>query len=169
MRMSDRLEKHVPPGIPVKRELAFFLSGLGAAFAFSLFFFPTRYAAARQKLYTRIGDKAVLLEDRQITDFAELFEHSLTGFLILGLCLLFVVVYHYAYYRMGSMSIYLMKRLPRPWERHKRAWTLPLWGLLICLLAALLTLALYFAIYMLATPKPCLASDGWQQLWGILS
>jgi uncharacterized membrane protein YqhA len=90
------------------------------------------------------------------------------GFLILALCMLALIVYHYAYHYQGSKSIYLMKRLPNRWEMHRRCITLPLLAALICLIAAIAFLLIYFGIYMVFTPKECLTLGQWQKIWSVL-
>jgi len=50
-------------------------------------------------------------------------------------------------------------------ELHKRAWTLPLLGIGITLLAAFLVMLLYFWIYLLVTPQECIAPGQWQRIW----
>jgi hypothetical protein len=63
------------------------------------------------------------------------------------------------------MSIYLMKRLPDPSERHRRALMLPLLAIAATVVLAILLRLIYFAVYLLATPKTCLPDEVWQQLW----
>ena len=100
----------------------------------------------------------------------KIYRHKMSGvyriLLVVAVVLVLgFIVYHYLYYRQGSKSIYLMKRLPSKHELHKRAIALPMLAILGCLVAALIVMLLYFAIYMLATPKQCLLPNQWQKLW----
>lgn len=161
---TDFLKKLVPPGMEYKPELKFYITGLVCAGLFS-FSFLIRYIDARYALYNHEGYKSVLIDGVKIADFRELLGIALAGFAFVAVCMLGFIVYHYLYYRQGSKSIYLMKRLPDKFELHKRAIALPLLAILGCLVAALILMLLYFALYMLATPKQCLLPNQWQKLW----
>ena len=160
----DFLKKLVPPGMEYKPELRFYITGLICAGLYSLSFF-IRYFDARYELYEHYDYKSVLIDGAKIADFSSLLGYALVGFAFLAVCMLGFIVYHYLYYRQGSKSIYLMKRLPSKLELHKRAIALPLLAILGCLVAALIVMLLYFAVYMLATPKQCLLPNQWQKLW----
>ena len=59
------------------------------------------------------------------------------GYLAL-LCLLFVPR-NYSYFRIGSKSFYIMRRVRNPWELHIRCWAVPLLGVAVVLGFAVFT------------------------------
>ena len=101
-------------------------------------------------------------------DFVTLLGHYLIGFLLVALCMLAIVAYHYLYHRQGSKSIYTMRRLPDGMVLHRRCWTLPVLMALASLLAAFVLLMIYYAIYMFVTPDACLTPGQWQKLWSVI-
>lgn len=76
------------------------------------------------------------------------------------------VASNYRFCRSGSRSDYTMRRLPDPWEYHRRCWALPLLSCVLYLLAFAALYAISFSIYHFATPKALLAPTLWQQFWG---
>lgn len=163
---TDFLKRNSPPGMSMKQELGFFLTGMIASLLDS-FRFLLRYSFESQNLYEVIDRKRVLIKGAIMPDFITLLDRSLIGFGLVALCMIGFIIYHYAYYRQGSKSIYLMKRLPKRSELHRRALTVPLLAMLTSALTAFILLLLYFAIYMLATPAECLTPDQWQKIWRI--
>lgn len=163
-RFMKFMDDFAPPGIGTDKELGGFISGLVVAWFFSFSFFK-KYAEARALLYHIQGTKRVLIEGAVMTDFSVILGDSLQSFEFFGVLLLSVVIWHYLYYRQGSKSIYLMKRLPSRWEIQKRAWTLPLLAVVATLAAAFVVMLFYYWIYMVATPKQCIAPGQWQNIW----
>ncbi|MGN1002239.1 MAG: hypothetical protein ACI4PC_05660 [Oscillospiraceae bacterium] len=166
MKKPD-LERLAPPGMSLKQEKGFFWGGLAGAWLCSLSFLA-RYLDARGELYFYVGTQRRLDPNAVMPDFAVLFDGSLLGFALVAACMLFFIVFHYAYYRQGSKSVYLMRRLPQRWEMHKRSLTLPLLAVCLYALAALLVLLAYLAVYLLFTPDECLTPHQWQKIWSVL-
>lgn len=160
----DFLDEFAPPGIGTDKELRGLIGGLMGAWVLSLRFFKN-YREARALLYHIQNGKRVLIEGAVVTDFSVVLGDSLICFKVFCVFLLGVVLWHYLYYRQGSKSIYVMKRLPNRWEIHKRAWTLPLLAIVVTLAAAFVVLLLYYWIYMVATPEQCIAPGQWQKIW----
>lgn len=77
---------------------------------------------------------------------------TLVGFAVAGLCMLLLALWHYRSYRQGSMSIYLMRRLPEGGLLHRQCWTLPLLGLALYGLTALCLTGICYLIYRLGMP-----------------
>ena len=163
-RFMKFLDDFAPPGIGTDRELRGFTGGLAAACALSFGFFKN-YKEARDLLYHWVGNRRVLIEGAVMTDFSALLGDSLISFQVVAVFFLSVVVWHYLYYCQGSKSIYLMKRLPNRWEIHKRAWTLPLLAVVATVAAAFVVMLFYYWIYIVATPKQCIAPGQWQNIW----
>ena len=138
----DFLKKLVPPGMEYKPEFRFYITGLVFSGLYSLSFF-IRYFDARYALYDHYDYKSVLIDGVKIADFSSILGSALVGFGLLAVCMLGFIVYHYLYYRQGSKSIYLMKRLPSKIEIHKRAIALPLLAILGCLVMALTIMLIY--------------------------
>jgi hypothetical protein len=165
--MKLNLTRYAPPGINLSQEKRFFVTGMVCATLYS-FGFLFRYNNARSNLYRWQAGKRVLIPNIIIEDFAVLLDKALMGFLVLGLCMLALIAYHYAYYHQGSKSIYLMRRLPNGSHLHRQCLTLPIAALGICLISAVLLLFLYYFIYMVFTPDSCLAAGQWQNIWKIV-
>jgi len=163
-RFYKFMEGLTPPGIDVGKELRAFFGGLAGAWILSLRFFQI-FSIAIARLYHDPKIKKILIEGAVMTDFSVILDDCLISFNVLGVYFLGVVVWRYLYYRQGSKSIYLMKRLPDRWEIHKRAWILPLLAVAATLAAAFVVMLLYFGFYMLATPKQCIAPGQWQKIW----
>ncbi len=167
MNLEQKLARLVPPGVSIMQELGWFAGGGVAALLYSFGFF-IQYVRGYDSLFSWEGTTRVLDTSKMMPDFVQVLGGSLSGFLILALCATAMVAYHYAYHYQGSKSIYLMKRLPSRWELPRRCITLPLLAVLACLGAALILILTYFAIYMVVTPRACLAPDQWQKLWSVL-
>lgn len=166
MKKPD-LARWAPPGLNLKPEKQFFVIGILCAVLYSFVFF-IRYTGALSNLYGYEFGRRVLLPGAVMPDLYVLLENCWAGFAVLAACMLALIVYHYAYHRQGSKSIYLMRRLPNRWELHRRCLTLPLAAVLVCLLTALSLLLLFYGIYAAFTPKECLTPHQWQKLWSVI-
>lgn len=166
--MKLDLSRFAPPGWDLRREKQIFGFGMVLAAFVGLVYFLCCFCSALDQLYGRNGAERTLRPDAVMPDFVNVLGGALLGFAILALCLAAFIPLHYAYHHQGSKSIYLMRRLPDRWERHRRCWTLPLLALAACLLAAFVLLLIDFAIYMLATPKVCLTPHQWQKIWRVI-
>ncbi len=144
-----------PPQADVGHEGLIFAIGAALAALYSTIFLD-RYFNARSDLYQWIGDKKVLVEGLVMPEFSVLRVGVLNGFALLALSMLAAVLWHYMSYRVGSMSIYVMRRLPDQRVIHRQCWTLPILGAVLSGLAALLMLGIYYLVYLYATPAGCL-------------
>lgn len=163
--MSDLMKRLSPPGLDLTPEWRTFLIGNIGSVLISLFAFCDRYLDARRRLYTYVNEERVLIDGATMAPFFSLLSEHFLLFLLVALLLLGYVIYHYAYYRQGSMSLYLMRRLPNRWERHKRALTLPCLAALATLVIAAAAIQLDFIIYIIATPKACLPYPALREIW----
>jgi hypothetical protein len=155
MRMKRDWERLAPPGIGEEAEIKWILSGMALSLLYSLRFLLA-YFSAREALFEWVGRDKLLIPGAMMPDFAQLLDGSLIGFGILMLCMVPLAVYHYAYHFQGSRSVYLMRRLPRRSELHRRCLALPALAALACALAAAALLLAYFGLYRAATPQVCL-------------
>ena len=129
--------------------------GLGASLIYSGIFL-VRFADACGELYEYQGMEQVLIEGARMERFRVLLGNGLAGFAITALVMLLFSIYHYLYHFQDSKSIYLMRRLPRRWELHRRCLTLPVAAAVLSLAAAMVMQGFYFGIYLVFTPKGCL-------------
>ena len=167
MRQNKKfdLEKYAPPGVNIKQQIDFFITGNIISLIASLYFFVV-YFSKYQDLYEFDGESRVLIEGKMMPDFPLILDKFLAGFLIMAVCMMFYVIFYYVcYYQDGSKSIYLMKRLPQRYEIHKRAWTLPLIFTALCLAIGFLTAVFYLCFYLTVTPDECLQPNQWQKFW----
>ena len=129
--------KHTPPGFDWETERGLFIGALGIACFVSFFFF------------VNLSDAAHYALDRNSAPyFYEVLGKSFLCFPIAIAIMLGSIAMNYAHYHAGSKSIYLMRRLPDPWERHRRCITVPLWAAAITLAAAIVLFFVYYGIYM---------------------
>lgn len=168
--MRDKLknfaEHSIPPGAVVVFIPRYLIIGYIGSLIYSLTFWY-KYFDKYWELFLR-EDKLTVLSGEMMTDFGRLYDGSMYGFLFCALWCVAFVIHYYNYYRQGSKSIYLMKRLPKRLEMHRRALTLPILMCVVFLLMALITTLIYFGLYMLITPNECLLPNQWQNLWGYL-
>lgn len=161
---SQWIARQVPPGLDWWTEVKWAVSGLAVGALWSLVAFSYQFSNACRRLYEWVGGKYVLVESRTIAPFPELLVQTMAGLLLGMLLTIPLACYHYAYYYLGSRSIYVMRRLPNRWELWRRCLTVPALLAVICLGAIELLTILYFLIFLLITPDSCLPQEPWQQL-----
>ena len=137
------------------REQGFYMLGIIASLTYSLGYFGLYWDAYR-RLFQKVGNVKVIRPERAMEPFWDLVGKHLIGYLIVALCLFVAVWMRYAYYRQGSRSDYLMRRLPDAQMYHRTCWVRPLVRMGLCGLAALVTLLVYFLVYVGMTPDVCL-------------
>jgi len=152
----SHLARYAPAGFPLSQEIKIYLTAFGISVLYS-FGFIIRYLNARAELFeiTITGQK-ILITGAKMPEMTALIHDAFLGFFLMILLAGAGIVYHYLFHKQGSKSIYLMRRLPNPFELHKRCITLPLLGIILSLLAALLLFLLYYGIYIIFTPSICL-------------
>lgn len=148
-------ERLVPLGLDAGQELRRVLLGLLAGLGTNLCFF-TAYGTARNNLYTYTGGHRRLRPGAVMEPFGDLVSWSLLGCWMAVAYMALLAWYYYAYHSRGSRSIYLMRRLRTPWELRRRCFSLPLLGVGLYALEALVLLVLDYAVYRLCTPAQCL-------------
>lgn len=165
-KIKEFIEHSVPPGANTAIIPRFMIIGYIISVLFS-FSFWHRYFDKYWELFIT-ENKVTVLSGVMMTDFSELYDGSMLAFAMFMLYSLVFAVHYYGYYRQGSKSIYLMKRLPSRLERHRRALTLPILMCVAFLVLAVITTLVYFGLYMLITPNECILPTQWQKLWGYL-
>ena len=156
--------RDLPPGLSLQKELNGLRLGLLATAGLSLFLFVTHYLSARSNLFSHPynSSKAMLIPGAMMVPLEELLQGVFLPFLLCLAILPIWIANHYCYYHQASKSIYLMRRLPDRTLLHRQCLTLPLLGLVLYLVSALLLFGLYVLIYRFATPAPCLPATIWR-------
>lgn len=162
--MREYFDKNLPPGMNPGEERKFVKIGLVLS-ALLGGLDLIQYFTELSNLYRYREGKRWLDESMTMPDFAEIFVRFPIGFSILAVCMLGFVVYHYVYYYRESKSIYLMRRLPNRFEIHRRAWTYPLWVILLCVVCTVVLFWLFFGLYLWITPNACLVPGQLWRLW----
>lgn len=162
------LALRLPPGIPVERERVNLLLGLLLAVVWAVLAYMWAYTTAISALYTIQGGERVLAPVARMADFGQLFRFVPAGYLLFAAWLVVKGFGFQTYHRQGSMSIYLMRRLPDPREYTRRCWSVPLAGIAVSLLLLVVTTVLCYLIYVKCTPASCLVSGQWTRFWSAL-
>ena len=152
--MTEKLKKLAPPGISLEQELGVYAFGLLISFMISLAYFIRLFDATSDYIIWSTTHGRMVNPDFTMPHFTYLVEGVFLGFFFVALCSLFVSVYHYTYYSSGgSHTLYLMHRLPDRWYLAKTCFTVPVLMALVSLAAAGVLTLLYYAVYLIATPK----------------
>ncbi len=150
--MKIDLQRYLPLGARASDEIAWLGLGLGGCALCSTGFL-VNFTKALDALYLHTLDEKVLRPDASMPPFSQLLGHLFwAGFALYLLFMVALVIYHYRLHRSGSKSIYLMKRIGRPWELHRRCWAFPLLGTVLGLLLLAMLLWGYHRLYLNTTP-----------------
>lgn len=163
--MNEFFKRNSPPGVDLKQEWKVFLIGNIGSVLISFFAFLDRYLDARRQLFTYAEGIRERIDGAIIAPFHTMINFYFVGFFFVICFMLGYIIYHYAYYRQDSMSIYLMKRLPNKRELHRRALTVPCIAALATVGVAIAAILFYYIIYFLATPKACLPYATLREIW----
>ena len=143
--------RYVPVDLDLRRhERPAVLGGLALSALWSLQI-PYRYheALTSTRNWVRMGyDPA----QTPLPLFSVLADGGFDLFLIFIPAILLLGLTHHQLHRHGSMSVYLMRRLPDRWEYLRRCWTVPLLGIAAAAALAALLAAMYSLIYIYCTP-----------------
>ena len=165
-KIKNFIEHSVPPGVQTSLIWKYMIFGCLGSLIYS-FGFWGRYFDSYWDLFVRVGNETVL-SGKMMPSFDSLYQSDMLGFKLCAVWCVAFVIHYYTYYRQGSKSVYLMKRLPSRLERHRRAFTIPCLMALGFLVLAALTVLVYFALYLIATPKECLLPADPHSIWRIL-
>ena len=156
----DRL---VPLGLDGRKTGYGICGAVFSSWVYSWTTFLVWYARERSSLFDLV--RKTLLPDRMMEDFYTIWDGTLFLFGLTAFCMLPLALWHYWYHFRESRSIYLMRRLPDRWDLWRRCLTLPLLGLTACLVLAVMNTLLFYAVYHVFTPEPCLAPGQWRLFW----
>ena len=162
-KLMPDLSGYVPPGMDWEYKVDRFFTWMSCAAIFALCAFMLQYMPAVFDLDWHIKDP-----NEVMADFYTLMDWVFVGYQLIAISMLFSARRNYAYHHQGSKSIYLMRRLPDPWERHRRCLGLPVMGIACCVLAVFVTVVFCYALYILGTPSECLTPHQWEKFWRLL-
>ncbi len=162
--MTNKIRKFIPVGIKSENEAWIFLSLISVGTARALLFFYN-YKIQYNNLFEFVYGEKILRPTTRIADFYEIINGCFDGFIVAFFAFICLTIYHYAYHYKDSKSIYTMKRLPRRSELHIRCLTVPLAGIIFCLILASCLLLIFYNFYITKTPPECLYPDQWERLW----
>lgn len=174
-KIANFVSHRVPPGFDWEKELSWMRVALICAVVFGSFLFLIRLGVNISNLYEQKWEPAanggyvsagiVLKEDAVMREVSVLLAQTRVGFALIGVLLVMMVVSHYRYYRQGSMSIYLMKRLPNGREYHRRNFSFVLILAAVSLAVMVVMSLTHYGMYLLFTPKGCLPSGHGLNFW----
>ena len=143
----------MPLGLSPSTEFTAFIVSYIVAVLYSMGDFFLYFDYCLGSLYAD-NSRTVLLSDPYVDmmPFGTIIENGYRGFEIIALGLLFLVWYHYRYHHQKSKSIYLMQRLPAKNALKKRCWSVPVAGILILVVTALILTGIYYMYYITMTP-----------------
>lgn len=164
-----------PPGVYWERELKWVWGGIIATISLTLTVFLVRCLITTGNLFETkwvIGPNGAyeaagygVKDGAMMMEVSELLDGNRIGFAMVAVLPVIFAINHYRYYRQGSMSVYLMKRLPDRWEYHRRNLMLPMILLMAVLVSMLLTELMCYGMYLLITPAGCLPAGQWTEFW----
>lgn len=168
-KLMPDLSGYVPPGMDWEYKVDRFCTWMSCAALFALCAFMLQYIDTLNDLYVYKGvNGRARIPGAVMADFYTLMDWVFVGYQLIAVSMLFSARRNYAYHHQGSKSIYLMRRLPDRWERHRRCLGLPVMGIACCVLAVFVTVVLCYAWYILGTPSECLTPHQWEKFWRLL-
>ena len=147
----------IPPDMELGRQSTAAILAGTVATLYAIVLYANAYGNALSDLYEWVGGKRILLRGAMMPYFSELLDGAFRGFLVAAAVPVALAALNYLSYRSGgSMSIYLMKRLPDRGLLHRQCLTLPLLVGLCYLLLAVILLGSFYLVYRYNTPAACL-------------
>lgn len=148
--MKIEWERFFPPGFDWRAERAVFAGCLSFGCVWAILGYSVR-------LWD--GLSALERDNVLMPTFGEVLGSALMWFPVIVCLMLASIILHYAYHHSGSKSVYLMRRLPDRWERHRRAILAPLVSALITAALGAVLFFVFYGIYMAAVPAEVLLPD----------
>ena len=152
--MKKFLLDHTPLGVASVKEGVWCFVGLIVSIAYSLLFFVRLYSTANfLEEVMRSGMAEDIIGPHYTAHFPEeILGFALSGFFVVFICMVGMILYHYSYHWYGSKSIYLMRRLPDQMELHRRCLTLPVLTMVLSVVLAFVLYCVYYRIYRVVIP-----------------
>lgn len=155
-----KIDHMTPPGFEWKPVVNWSVVGMAVCSLISTFGFLSRYGHGWRSLLVKYGVtdyKKVIAEGATLPAFSGMMESIMVPFVYLMVIILLLMILHYLYFYHESKSIYLMKRLPKRRELHRRSLALPLMLIGTCVVTVMLLTMIYFGLYHLFVPARCIA------------
>jgi len=173
-----KIDHMTPPGFEWKPVVNWSVVGMAVCSLISTFGFVSRYGHGwRSLLVNEMVDRSVgpywtgkrweyraasvyekrIAEGATLPSFSGMMESIMVPFVYLMVIILLLMILHYLYFYHESKSIYLMKRLPKRRELHRRSLALPLMLIGTCVVTVMLLTMIYFGLYHLFVPARCIA------------
>lgn len=151
-----KAEHLAPPGANVERLRNVLVAALILCSLAMFIQFIATWNVACQNLYGWVGTEMKRLPGAKLPTFLYLIRGTYQWFAAVVIAAVFVVIDNYTCYYRESRSIYVMKRLPKWSEIHKRAWSLPLFACITAGVVIVLTTLLCMLVYRFCSPEDCL-------------
>ena len=166
-RYEKFVTDHLPIGYSREHESNILALTITAAMIISTVSFLISYVPARADLFkTAYNGSRYMISGAIMEDFVDVLGSIPSIFLTFALiCLIAQTYSHYAHHKNGSNAIYTMKRLADERELARRCVTLPLIEAAIILVSAVVMIAVFYIIYMLATPDECIRAGQLAIAW----
>jgi hypothetical protein len=165
--LIHRLERYSPPGYDVRTEISYF-SGIFFVILFLIFIFYQRFQEAFELLFGYEDGIKVLLPNVLMPTFKSLDEISFSEFLFVSLFGFRLIRYRYRYFNVETKSGYVMLRLPRRFEYHKRCWVIPVAWMTLSYLLFFLIKVLSFIYYKNMVPLSAWPPGQSMNLWSVI-
>ena len=166
-KLIHRLERYSPPGYDVRTEISYF-AALFSVTLFLIFIFYQRFQEAYELLFGYEDGIKVLLPNVLMPTFKSLDEISFSEFLFVALSGFRLIRYRYRYFNVETKSGYVMLRLPRRFEYHKRCWAVPLAWMVLSYLLFLIVKGLCFVYYKNMVPLSAWPPGQSMNLWSVI-
>lgn len=165
--MMIDMKKYAPPGLEVNSWKQYTGIGIFGCGVLSFYSFVSGLIHARARLFDQVTGE--LTGNFGGWDFSLVLGDAMLLFWFAAAGMAAFLIRYYFYFFEGSKSIYTMARLKSAWELHIRCWTLPVLGAGTLVLCRVVLIAVYFLVFLLATPKGVPLPGFYQLLGGLLS
>lgn len=161
----DKTYRILPPGYDRKKELTNALIYVAVASTAFVLIWLAMICNANYNMYDHTMRVAVEIPGAIFPYCSELFFPGIYAFVLAAVGYVALAVRYYTYhFRGGSRSIYTMRRLAGRFELLRRCCTIPLLGLVGCVIVSRLVSLLLGAIYLLAVPDRWMPSGAWADI-----
>lgn len=164
--MVRKLERYSPPGYDVRIEIGAFI-GTFIVYPLHILMFYWRFQEAYELLFGYEDGIKVLLPNVLMPTFESLYVFLLY-FLYIALWGFRLILYRYKYFNIETKSGYVMLRLPRRFEYHKRCWGIPVAWMILNYILFFLIKGLCFVYYKNMIPLSAWPPGQSMNLWSVI-
>lgn len=156
----------LPIGYKSKTVYRSLIASYLTAVIFSAVFFLTNLFMQIHSFYYYENGKKILEEGCVMPEFFKIRGDSFDIFGILIIAMIIFAVYNFSYHRIGTKSVYTMKRLKNKGEYLKRCLFVPCAVIITAAFTVIILNLLYFLIYEIAVPEGVLMyPDRTYRMW----